>query len=76
VRLRARLVPFLVIGALASGTALAWVAQDRFDHWQHRELFPSCVGCHAGAGEASASLWPQPANCADCHDGTIEDRVE
>jgi len=76
VRVRARFGLLLAFAALASGTALAWVAQDRFDHWQHRELFPSCVGCHAGAAEASASLWPKPANCADCHDGAIEERVE
>ena len=24
----------------------------------------------------AASLWPQPANCADCHDGAIEETVE
>ena len=29
-----------------------------------------------GRREASASLWPEPANCADCHDGAIEERVE
>ena len=75
-RLRSRSGLLLVIGALAGGTAMAWVTRDRFDHWQHRELFPSCVGCHAGAAEPNASLWPAQTNCADCHDGTIEERVD
>jgi hypothetical protein len=76
VTLRSRLGALLVVGALASGTAFAWVARDRFDHWEHRELFPSCVGCHAGVEDARAPLWPAAANCADCHDGDIERRVE
>jgi Doubled CXXCH motif (Paired_CXXCH_1) len=71
-----RLGLLLLIGAVASGSALAWVAQQRFDHWEHRELFPSCVGCHAGAAEAEASLWPAQANCADCHDGAIRKEVD
>ena len=57
---RSRLGLLLVLAMLTSGTAMAWVAQQRFDHWQHRDLFPSCVGCHAGATEAGASFWPIP----------------
>src|SRR5262245_53594206 len=76
VTLRSRLGLVFLIGALASGSALAWVAQQRFDHWQHRALFPSCVGCHAGAEEPQASLWPAVGNCADCHDGAIQKKVD
>ena len=48
-----------------------------FDHLKHRALFPSCTSCHAGAarGAGGASLWPDPASCASCHDGTIERAV-
>ena len=74
--LRSRFGLVLLIGAAAGSTALAWVAQDRFDHWQHRAMFPSCIGCHAGAAEARSPLWPQSTNCADCHDGAIEEPVE
>lgn len=74
--LRSRFGLVLLIGAAAGSTALAWVAQDRFDHWRHRAMFPSCIGCHAGAAEARAPLWPQSTNCADCHDGAIEEPVE
>ena len=66
----------LLIGALASGSALAWVVQQRFDHWQHRALFPTCVGCHAGAAEPGAALWPAPASCAECHDNAVQKAVE
>ena len=51
-------------------------SQDRFDHWQHRQLFPRCTSCHAGLTEAGRSLWPAIARCADCHDGSIEEQVE
>ena len=44
-----------------------------FDHPRHARLFPSCASCHAGAdvGGAGRSLWPAPATCASCHDGTV-----
>ena len=75
-RTRSRVGLVLLIGVLASGSALAWVAQQRFDHWQHRALFPTCVGCHAGAAEPTAALWPAPANCAECHDSAIRKAVD
>jgi hypothetical protein len=77
VRLRA--LGLLILVALAVGGA-GWAVnralQDRFDHWQHRDLFPSCLGCHAGAADPSRSLWPQPADCKACHDGSVEKTVE
>jgi hypothetical protein len=60
------------------GLALVAVVQtpvQGFDHFQHKALFPSCVSCHAGAARQDASLWPEPASCAACHDGTIEKTV-
>src|SRR5579885_227091 len=46
-----------------------------FDHAGHRKLFPACETCHRGAAEPGRSLWPDPATCEACHDGTIERRV-
>lgn len=67
----------LVAGAVAAtGRARGGMVQDRFDHWQHRTVFPSCVGCHAGATDPSLALWPAPAYCQACHDGTVERTVE
>jgi len=60
------------------GLALVAVVQtpvQGFDHFQHKALFPSCTSCHAGAARKDASLWPEPASCAACHDGTIEKTV-
>jgi hypothetical protein len=57
------------------GRLAARHAVDRFDHWQHRRLFPTCQGCHAGAADSSRSIWPSAADCATCHDGTVEKEV-
>jgi hypothetical protein len=70
-------VAVLVAGAAAAiGRAGGGMIQDRFDHWQHRAVFPSCVGCHAGASDSGLALWPVPASCQECHDGTVERTVE
>ncbi|HET8712360.1 MAG TPA: hypothetical protein VFM23_01605 [Gemmatimonadales bacterium] len=62
--------------ALAALLALATQGPSQtFDHLQHRALFPSCTTCHAGAETRGAALWPDPASCASCHDGTIERTV-
>lgn len=76
--MRLRFLALLAVSAAAAGMggqALARALQDRFDHWQHRELFPSCLGCHAGAEDSSRALWPQADDCTACHDGTIEETV-
>jgi hypothetical protein len=49
--------------------------QEGFDHWQHRELFPRCTSCHVAIPEQGKGVWPQPAACAQCHDGVIEKTV-
>jgi hypothetical protein len=74
-RLRPWSIGLLALVALGGGSAVARVIQDRFDHWEHRELFPSCAGCHAGASQPRASLWPVSADCAACHDGSVEEPV-
>jgi Doubled CXXCH motif (Paired_CXXCH_1) len=42
---------------------------------KHKALFPSCTTCHAGAAQSGAPLWPDPASCAACHDGTIQKTI-
>ncbi len=76
--MRAR--PVVVMAALlalaGSGWAAARMAQDRFDHLEHKGLFPSCLSCHAGVADTSLSPWPTADGCAACHDGTVEERVD
>lgn len=70
----------LGVGALAlvggGGRLAARLTSDRFDHWQHREVFPTCEGCHAGARDSTQPIWPSASDCAACHDGTIEKKVD
>jgi hypothetical protein len=73
---RLSLVVLSVIAAGSAGRLVARAAQDRFDHWQHRALFPTCLGCHGGAQDPDRSLWPNSSDCAVCHDGSVEKRVE
>jgi len=54
----------------------ARVADQGFDHVQHRSLFVSCTACHEGAATPGAALWPKPADCATCHDGAVQKRVD
>ena len=70
----------LAIGAAtligAGGRLAARLTYDRFDHWQHRRVFPTCQGCHAGAQDSTRSIWPGANDCANCHDGTIQKKVD
>jgi len=62
-------------GGVGGAGAAAAQAPARFDHEKHRKLFPACETCHRGAADPGAPLWPDPASCAACHDGTIQARV-
>lgn len=46
-----------------------------FDHARHQRLFPACQACHQGAVDPEQSMWPEPAACETCHDGTRRARV-
>jgi hypothetical protein len=75
--LRAKLI---LVGGLAllgaGGRLAARITSDGFDHGQHRRVFPTCQGCHAGAEDSTRSIWPAAADCATCHDGVIEKKVD
>ena len=75
--MRRRALALLVcsVAAATAGRVVARAFQDRFDHWEHRALFPTCFGCHAGAEDSSRPLWPRTSDCSVCHDGTIEETV-
>ena len=70
----------MAIAVFASAVLAApWAShalQDRFGHQEHAGLFPLCITCHAGAVSPEQAMWPEPASCASCHDGTVEERIE
>ena len=70
-------VAALALAAVGAGSALARGGPDRFDHYKHRALFPSCVSCHQGAVSAGAPLLPAPERaCRSCHDGRDQREVD
>ncbi len=75
-RTRIWMVAAIGLIGLAIGPAVARTARDRFDHWQHREVFPTCAGCHAGMARGVGPVWPASADCAACHDGTVKEEVD
>src|SRR5947207_15967049 len=74
VTLLARLLVALLL--LAARPLAAQAPAVGFDHPKHQKLFPTCTTCHAGAANAGAALWPDPASCAACHDGKIQKTVQ
>ena len=67
-------VALSVAGVLAAASLRR--PQDRFGHEKHARLFPSCTTCHAGAATTGQPMWPEPASCEACHDGTVAERIE
>ena len=67
----------LLLAAAGWRIADARPSGPAFDHDKHVGLFPgSCTTCHLGAAEEGSTIWPTAANCATCHDGTVEAVVE
>jgi hypothetical protein len=64
------------VAVVLVGAPVAAGQQPGFDHVKHQKLFPTCTTCHAGAAQAGAPLWPDPASCAPCHDGKIAKPVQ
>lgn len=74
-------LPFMALAALAAGTLFAAPVGERradpaFPHERHARLFPLCSTCHAGVTEGGRPVFPEPAQCASCHDGVVKPRVE
>ena len=70
----------LVLVALPASVVVLGAGQqpdEEFPHEEHEGLFPVCTGCHAGipAGDPQTA-YPEPSECAECHDGNELDRVE
>jgi hypothetical protein len=67
----------LTVLALGILTRPAGGRQDEpFPHEAHAGLFVFCTGCHEGVPyEDRAAFYPDPALCAECHDGVELPRV-
>ncbi len=70
---------FLVAAVLTGGAlAVRGDAQQQatFPHARHEGLFPLCTGCHQGIPQGdSATFFPSPQLCAECHDGQTRPKV-
>jgi hypothetical protein len=64
----------ILLGAV--GAASLPKDRDVFDHEKHQKVFPECQGCHAGITQPGRPLYPTPESCANCHDGTVEKKVD
>lgn len=73
-RFRALLVS-VGLASMLGASGLPAQERDVFDHVKHQKVFPSCVACHQGAQDGVSALLPSGAGCVNCHDGTIERRV-
>lgn len=66
----------LALALLGGAAGAASLQHEEFDHAKHARLFPTCQGCHAGITDAAQPVWPTAQSCANCHDGTVEKKVE
>jgi len=78
---RGPLASILFMGVIGIGLAVGVLkgsgGQDpAFPHAAHERLFPVCEGCHLGVVTGvDAEMHPDPATCAQCHDGVREAEV-
>ncbi len=64
----------VVLLLLASGSVARaqQQVQDSFPHARHAKMFPTCEACHAGIATGNtATGYPAPSLCANCHDGRV-----
>ena len=67
----------LALTATSAGLAVSGSDEARFPHLEHKGLFPTCIGCHAGVlEERPTDRFPSPQECAGCHDGRDVKRVD
>lgn len=75
-----RRVAWLLAAAGVAGVAAlrSMPPQDAFSHAEHAGLFPTCASCHAGIsqGPPGREVTVTAEDCARCHDGTRQERVE
>jgi hypothetical protein len=65
------------LAIVTAGIAVAGQMQQEFPHEEHAGLFPLCEGCHRGVPTGDrAAFYPEPAQCAGCHDGVAQPRAE
>jgi hypothetical protein len=65
----------LVVLLGAFGGAVLQQDRDVFDHEKHHKVFPRCETCHAGIVQDGKPVYPSAESCANCHDGTVEKKV-
>ncbi len=76
VTVAARTAPPVQAAAPTTATAGMQQVTDTFPHRRHAGLFPQCTVCHAGIPTGdSATMYPPPSACTNCHDGTVQPRV-
>jgi hypothetical protein len=70
------------LAALAAAlviSSIAWAVsgdESVFPHRAHQGIFPTCESCHAGVVSGQREQrFPDPATCAQCHDGREQARV-
>ena len=68
--------PAVALLILTSGGLLLPQSRPSFDHPKHGKLFVTCSSCHGGITEAGAESFPSPGDCATCHDGRVQPRVD
>lgn len=60
----------LAVGVLSIGASGERDPEDAFPHETHEGLFVFCTGCHEGVPyEDRSDFYPDPALCAQCHEG-------
>jgi hypothetical protein len=68
----------VMLSLVGSGVALTGMGSQRFPHERHADLFPTCLGCHAGVpdGDSATVYSVSPSFCAGCHDGSVQPEVD
>ena len=63
---------------IVSGVVLSGMGSQQFPHERHANLFPTCLGCHAGIseGDEATAFSIDPAFCGGCHNGSVQPEVD
>jgi predicted CXXCH cytochrome family protein len=68
----------IILLTVGSGVVLSGMGSQSFPHERHANLFPTCLGCHAGIpeGDAATAYSVEPSLCAGCHNGSVQPEVD